>query len=160
MAIESPEQGNNPAPPLILKADLWAGLASMALGLAVLWVGADYPAGTGGRLGPGYTPRLLGVILVGLGGLLVLRAPWTADRIDLTFEARPVVLVLASVLSFAAVFAWAGLVPAILVSVAIANWAAPENGWLSAIGLGLILAFFSWALFVKALRLPIPVLWF
>ena len=148
-----------PRPPLLQRADLWAGLLCGALGLSVVWIGADYPLGTGGRIGPGYAPRLLGLLLIGLGLLLAIRSAWTADGIDTTFRPRPVVLVLASVLAFALVFQWAGLVPAILASVFIATWAAPENGWHSAIGLGLLLAFFSWALFVKALRLPMPVFW-
>ena len=149
-----------PRAPLLQRADLWAGLLCLALGLGVVWIGGDYPLGTGGRIGSGYAPRLLGLLLIGLGLLLAFRAPWTADGIDMTFRPRPVLLVLVSVLAFAIVFQWAGLVPAILVSVFIATWAAPENGWPSAIGLGILLAFFSWALFVKALRLPIPVFWF
>ena len=147
-------------PPLIQRADLWAGLACLAFGIGFVWIGTDYPLGTGGRIGPGYAPRLLGLLLIGIGLLLALRTPWTRDRIDTTFRPRPALLVLASVLAFALVFRWAGLVPAILASVFIANWAAPENGWQSAFGLGLLLAIFSWALFVTALRLPIPVFWF
>ena len=50
-----------------------------------------------------------------------------------------------------------GLVPAVLATVAIANSAAGENKWTTAIALGAILAFFAWALFVKGLALPLPV---
>ncbi len=147
-------------PSLIKRADLWAGLLCLALGAAVVLVGLDYPLGQSGRIGPGYAPRLLGLLLIGIGALLALRAFWTSEAVDTTFRPRPVVLVLTSVLAFAVVFAWGGLIPAILVSVFIANWAAAENDWRSAIGLGLALALFSWALFVKALRLPMPVFWF
>ena len=155
------ETRNPPARPSLIKsADFWAGLLCLGLGAAVVLVGLDYPLGQSGRIGPGYAPRLLGLLLIGIGVLLAVRAPWTSDAIDTTFRPRPVALVLASVLAFAVVFAWAGLIPAILVSVFIANWAAAENGWQSAIGLGLVLALFSWALFVKALRLPMPVFWF
>lgn len=65
--------------------------------------------------------------------------------------------VFGSVLAFAVVFDFGGLVPAIVASVAIANFAAPDNGWRSALVLGAVLSLFSWALFVQALRLPIPV---
>ena len=54
-------------------------------------------------------------------------------------------------------FEASGLVPAILVTVALANYAAPENRWITAIVLGAVLAFFAWALFVKGLSLPLPV---
>ena len=159
-AAPAPASTSVSRPPLLRRADFWAGLLCLGFGIGFVWIGADYPLGTGGRIGPGYAPRLLGLLLIGLGALLALRAPWTADGIETTFRPRPVLLVLASVLAFALVFQWAGLVPAILASVFIATWAAPENGWQSAIGLGVLLAVFSWALFVKALRLPIPVFWF
>lgn len=147
-------------PPLLQRADFWAGLACLAFGATFVWIGTDYPLGTGGRIGPGYAPRLLGALLMGIGALLSLRAPFTSDAIETTFRPRPVLLVLAAVLAFAIAFKFGGLIPAILASVMIANFAAPENGWQSAIGLGGILALFSWALFVKALKLPIPVFLF
>lgn len=149
-------------PPVALsrRADLWAGLVCVVFGVAVVWVGADYPLGQSGRIGPGYAPRLLGSLLIATGSLLALRAPFTNDPIETVFAPRPVLLVLASVLAFALVFAWAGLIAAILVSVAIACLAAPDNGWQTVLQLGLLLAVFAWALFVKALRLPLPVFWF
>ena len=64
---------------------------------------------------------------------------------------------LGAVVAFALVFEASGLVPAILVTVALANYAAPENRWITAIVLGAVLAFFAWALFVKGLSLPLPV---
>lgn len=160
----NPEPRHDAATPgpvaLSRRADLWAGLACVAFGVAAVWIGADYPLGQSGRIGPGYAPRLLGSLLIATGLLLALRAPFTADPIEALFAPRPVLLVLASVLAFALVFAWAGLMAAILVSVAIACLATPDNGWQTALGLGLLLAIFAWALFVKALRLPLPVFWF
>ena len=46
-----------------------------------------------------------------------------------------------------------------VVSVAVGNYATPENRWTTAIVLGATLALFTWALFVKGLALPLPV-WF
>ena len=114
-------------PPLRKRSDVWAGLVCLALGAMVVLIGLDYPLGQSGRIGPGYAPRLLGLLLCGIGLLLALRAFWTSDAVDTTFRPRPVVLVLVSVLAFAIVFAWTGLIPAILVSVFIANWAAAER---------------------------------
>lgn len=152
-----PSGAANPPPPMIRRADLWTGLFAVAFGIAIVWIGADYPIGQGGRAGPGYVPRLLGGLLIGVGLALAARALWTGDAVETTFRPRPVLLVLASVLTFAVVFDKAGLVPAIIAAVAIANWASPDNGWLSAIGLGAVLAVFSWALFIVALKLPMPV---
>lgn len=144
-------------PRLVRRADLWAGLMFAAIGGVILWSGADYSQGVPSRIGPGYVPRLLGILLAALGLFLVARAPWTGEGVDTSVAWRPLVHVLVSVVAFALVFEATGLVPAILVSVAIANYAASENGWITAIVLGAVLAFFAWLLFVKGLSLPLPV---
>ena len=146
-------------PRLVERADLWSGLLFVALGALVLWIGADYPQGVPRRIGPGYVPRLLGVLMLGLGGFLAVRSLWAHEPIDTTIAWRPAACVLGSVVAFALVFEASGLVPAILVTVAIANYAVPDNRWTTAVGLGTVLALFAWALFVKGLRLPLPV-WF
>jgi hypothetical protein len=143
-----------PAPP---RADLLAGLTFAAIGAAILWVGADYPLGVPSRIGPGYVPRLLGFVLAGIGLFLMLRSRWTTEAVDPVIAWRPLLFILAAVVAFALVFGATGLVPAILVSVAIGNFATPENRWSTAIVLGAMLALFAWALFVKGLSLPLPV---
>jgi hypothetical protein len=147
------EQGQyGPAP----RADLAAGLLFAGIGAAILWVGADYSLGVASRIGPGYVPRLLGMLLTGIGVFLIVRSWWTTEVIDLVIAWRPLALVLGAV-AIALVFAASGLLPAILATVALANYAASENRWITAIVLGAVLAFFAWALFVKGLSLPLPV---
>lgn len=138
-------------------ADLWSALACIGLGALVLWAGADYSLGTAGRLGPGYVPRLLAWLLIGLGAVLLVRTIFTHEAVESGFSARPVLLVTASVLVFAGTFSQLGLLPAIMASVAAAAYAIPANGWRTALGVGAILALFAWLLFVKALGLPLPV---
>ena len=151
------EQGQpRSAPP---RADFLAGLLFAAIGAAIMWVGADYSLGVPSRIGPGYVPRLLGILLTGIGLFLIVRSWWTTEVVDSVIAWRPLLLILAGVVAFALVFEASGLVPAILVSVAIGNYATPENRWTTALLLGAILALFAWALFVKGLLLPLPV-WF
>jgi Tripartite tricarboxylate transporter TctB family len=145
--------GPRPAP----TADLVSGVVFAGLGAVILWVGADYSLGVPSRIGPGYVPRLLGILLAAIGMVLIVRSRWTAEAIDATVAWRPLVLICGAVIAFALVFEASGLVPAILVTVALANYAAPENRWITAIVLGAVLAFFAWALFVKGLSLPLPV---
>jgi Tripartite tricarboxylate transporter TctB family len=144
-------------PRLARRADLWAGVLFAGVGALGLWVGADYSMGVASRIGPGYLPRLLSILLLALGGFLAVRSRWTAETVDTEIAWRPAALVLISVVAFALVFEATGLVPAILVAVAIANYAMAENRWITALVLGALLAFFAWALFVKALSLPLPV---
>jgi putative tricarboxylic transport membrane protein len=146
-------EGPRPAP----SADLCSGLLFAALGAAILWVGADYSLGVPSRIGPGYVPRLLGILLAAVGLFLIVRARWTTEVIDTAVAWRPLVLISVATVAFAVVFEVTGLVPAILASVAIANFATPENRWITAVVLGPVLAFFAWLLFVKGLSLPLPV---
>ena len=96
-----------------------------AIGAAILWVGADYPLGVPSRIGPGYVPWLLGILLAGIGLFLIVRSWWTTEAVDPVIAWRPLLFILAAVVAFALVFEASGLVPAILVSVAIANFATP-----------------------------------
>ena len=50
------------------KADLWAGTATIVFALAVLYISADYGLGRAGRIGAGYVPLVVGLLLLGLGG--------------------------------------------------------------------------------------------
>lgn len=145
------------AEPLWRRADLWAGLLFLACGGLALLLGADYPLGRAGRIGPGYAPRLLGWLLIGIGGALVLRAPWTHERAAFATALRPVLLVPLAALAFAVILPVAGLIAAVFACVGIGAYAAPDNTWRTALVLGALLAFFSWALFVRGLGLPLPV---
>ncbi|MBV5331034.1 tripartite tricarboxylate transporter TctB family protein, partial [bacterium] len=53
--------------------DFFAGLLFMAFGLAALVLSGDYTIGTAARMGAGYFPRVLGILLLGMGALLALR---------------------------------------------------------------------------------------
>jgi Tripartite tricarboxylate transporter TctB family len=152
---EEGARGREPRP--APSADLFSGLLFAALGAAILWIGADYSLGVASRIGPGYVPRLLGILLAAIGLFLVGRSRWTTEIIDPTIAWRPLALIFGGVVAFALVFEATGLVPAILVSVGIANYATTENRWITAVVLGALLAFFAWLLFVKGLSLPLPV---
>jgi hypothetical protein len=144
---------------ILRRADIWAGLLFIGVGAIMLWAGADYAMGRPARIGPGYMPRLLSYALMGIGVVMVLRGMVT-DRgpVDASLALRPLVLVPVAVLVFAFLFERFGLGPAILAAVGIANFAAPDNTWKSAIAVGVAIAAFSWFLFVQSLKLPLPML--
>ena len=64
------------------KADLWAGAATIVFAVAALYISADYGLGRPGRIGPGYVPLVVGLMLLGLGLLLVARAGYSHDPVD------------------------------------------------------------------------------
>jgi hypothetical protein len=54
--------------------DFWIGLIYLAFGAAVLSVGWEYRLGTAGRMGPGYFPKVLAWLMIGLGVISLIRA--------------------------------------------------------------------------------------
>ena len=54
--------------------DFFAGLMFMAVGIAFAWGATTYTIGEGARMGPGYFPLMLGVLLAGLGAFVMFEA--------------------------------------------------------------------------------------
>lgn len=138
-------------------ADLAAGALFMALAAAFLWLGSDLPMGSAVRMGPGYVPRLICSCLLLLGFLVTARGLAVAGEPVGGIAWRPLVLVLASIVVFAAALQALGLVAATLLLVAISGFADGRPQLRRAIALGLGLALFAVLLFVTALKLPIDI---
>jgi len=47
--------------------DFWSGLMFMAAGIAFAWGATNYQIGEGARMGPGYFPLMLGILLTLIG---------------------------------------------------------------------------------------------
>lgn len=54
--------------------DFFSGLLLMGVGVAFAWGATSYAVGTGARMGPGYFPLLLGILLAVLGGAIIFKA--------------------------------------------------------------------------------------
>lgn len=54
--------------------DFFAGLMFMVVGGAFAWGATHYTVGTGARMGPGYFPLVLGVVLALLGAFIVFES--------------------------------------------------------------------------------------
>ena len=54
--------------------DFWSGVMLVAIGAAALVIGRNYPFGTSLRMGPGYFPMMLGLLLALIGLFVVFEA--------------------------------------------------------------------------------------
>ncbi|MEO5671155.1 MAG: tripartite tricarboxylate transporter TctB family protein [Ramlibacter sp.] len=54
--------------------DFFAGLMFMVVGIAFAWGATTYNIGEGARMGPGYFPLMLGILLTALGGFIVFES--------------------------------------------------------------------------------------
>ena len=142
---------------LNLNRDLIAGLMFAAWGIAGLWLASEYPRGTALRMGPGYMPVMLCWGLVLLGGAIAIKGALRAGAKLTGWHLRPLVLVLAAILAFAALIEPAGLALATLAIVLIGAAAGLEFRFGEALALALGLAAGTVGLFVYGLKLPMPV---
>ncbi len=139
------------------RKDFYAGLLFMAFGLADLFISRNYPHGTASRMGPGYFPRILGVLLLGLGTLLSLRGFRPGGEPMSKWKWRPITIVLLSVLIWGLTALWLGLVIASLVLVFISSTASHEFRGREALLSGIVQAVAMAGIFVYGLGAPLPV---
>jgi hypothetical protein len=137
--------------------DFWAGILYIAFGATAIIIALNYPAGTAGRMGPGYFPRGLGAILITLGLILSLRALRT-NGAPIAFPTfKPLLVIIGSVIVFGIAAPPLGLVVATLLLVILSSTASDEFRWKEAVISSVFLAAFAVAAFAYGLQLQMPV---
>ncbi len=137
--------------------DFWAGVLFISFGLAAVLIAREYPIGTAGRMGPGYFPRALGIIMIALGALLSLRAlKINGPKIEL-LSFKPLLIVLGSVVLFALVAPKLGLVVATILLILASSTADREYRWRESMIASVVLAIFTVAAFSWGLKLQLPI---
>jgi hypothetical protein len=125
--------------------------------VAAVWIGRDYPFGTGARMGPGYFPSVLGGLLVLFGLAAVVRSFLQPGESIGAVAWKPLFLVVAATVAFAFLLPRIGL-PVSLVILVLVSAAASERfrfDWRPALGLVALVAFCT-LVFVTALGVPLP----
>jgi hypothetical protein len=137
--------------------DFWAGILFIGVGAAALMIAFGYPLGSASRMGPGYFPRILGVILILLGIPVVIRGLAAAGPAFGSWPWKPMLMILGSVTVFAFAMPKVGLALAGFILVMISGFAAPETKLRSLIIFALLLSLTAACVFVYALQLEIPI---
>lgn len=148
--------------------DFFSGLMFMVVGIAFAWGATKYTIGTGARMGPGYFPLLLGVLLALLGGVIAFKA-LVVDTVDGdkigSWAWKPLVFIILANLLFGALLGGLpslklpsfGLIVAIIVLTVVAAMAGDEFKLKEVLVLGVILAVLSYLAFILLLKLQFPV---
>ena len=148
--------------------DFFAGLMFMGTGIAFAWGATTYNVGTGARMGPGYFPLLLGVLMAFIGAVITFKAlvveTLGGDKIG-KWAWKPLFFIIAANVIFGVLLAGVpklgipafGLIVAIYALVFVASMA--EAGWKikTTFILATVLAIGSYLAFVIALKLQFPV---
>ena len=148
--------------------DFFSGLMFMAVGVAFAWGASGYTIGNGARMGPGYFPLVLGVLLSLLGAVITFKSMVVetvdGDKVG-AFAWRPLIFIIAANLVFGAALGGLpsiglpplGLIVGIFALTFIASNAGEEFNFKEVTVLAIILAVISYAAFILLLKLQFPV---
>jgi hypothetical protein len=135
--------------------DFWAGIMFIAFGAFFASFGTRHTIGTAAKMGPGFFPTSLGVIVILLGIVIMgrsLSAKATADKVD-KFNVSPLVLILGSTVLFGVLLKPLGLVASLLILVGVSSYASHEFSWRAALINAAVLIVTCLVIFVWALKL-------
>jgi hypothetical protein len=143
--------------------DFWIGLIYIGFGAAALYIGWDYKFGTAGRMGPGYFPLVLAVMLILLGLMSLVRSVFVKGSPVSEIAWLQLILVLLANALFGFLLPRAGAVVALSTMCLVAAIASHEFKFELRATLGLIaISLLCVLVFVNGLGVPMPVLgtWF
>ena len=148
--------------------DFFSGLMFMGVGVAFAWGATTYSVGTGARMGPGYFPLMLGVLMAILGAVITFNSLVIerdgGDKIG-KWAYKPLFFIIAANVLFGVCLGGlpsiklpaVGMIVGIYALTFIASMA--EAGWKfkSTFVLATVLAVISYVAFVRILKLQFPV---
>ena len=148
--------------------DFFSGLMFMVVGVAFAWGASTYSIGTGARMGPGYFPLMLGILLAILGVVITFEAMVVetedGEKIG-TWAWKPLFFIIAANLVFGLMLGGLpslkipamGLIVGIYALTFIASLAGEEFKLKPVLILATVLAIMSYLAFIVLLKLQFPV---
>jgi hypothetical protein len=148
--------------------DFFSGLMFMSMGIAFAWGATTYTVGEGARMGPGYFPLMLGIVLLILGAVVMFKAlvveSEDGDRIG-QWAWRPLFFIIAANLAFGVLLGGLpsiglpamGMIAAIYALTIISSMADGRFHVRDILILATILAAGSYVAFILVLKLQIQV---
>lgn len=137
--------------------DFWAGILFIALGVFAIAVGSGYTLGSAARMGPGYFPRILGMLLVVLGLIIAASGVRVKGEPIPGWNWRATIVVLGSVVLFGYFVEKIGVAIGTVLLIIAASYASHEFRPRESVVVGLALAALAVGVFVKGLGLQLPV---
>lgn len=138
--------------------DFWTGVVYIFFGAAAIIIGREYNMGTALKMGPAYFPTILSILLIGIGGISLIRSFLRPGSPIGAFAVRGLVLIVASIVVFGFIVRGAGLVIALPVLVIVSSYASRQFRWRYSLIFAVGLTAFCVLVFIKGLGVPIPIL--
>jgi len=140
------------------KKDFVSGLLLVVLGAGALLVVRNYRMGTAYRMGPGYFPVVLSLLLITVGIIIVGLAFRSAEVKFPNLAWRPLIIVSAAVILFGLILKGAGLALTTLVMVVASRIARPGYRWVETVVLGVVISVACAGIFYFGLGIQMPLL--
>ena len=139
--------------------DYAGGMLMTAIGLAAAFQGSSYQLGTLERMGPGFFPTALGVILAAVGLAIAVSARFTRYEGELEVlapEWRGWFCIIGALVAFVVLGKYGGLLPATFAIVFISALGDRQNTFLGAVLLALASVVVAIVIFWWALQMQFP----
>ena len=141
------------------KQDFWSGVMFITLGLGFAYKATSYSMGTAARMGPGYFPHWLGILMTIIGAVILLSS--LAPKAEKTkvdrFDFKILGIIVGAIVLFGFTLRPLGLVISLFLLVAISSMASHEHSWKVSLLNALFLTVLCWLAFVKGLGLIFPI---
>ncbi len=139
--------------------EFYAGAIYIAFGAAGLWLGWAYPMGTAGRMGGGYFPKVLSVLLIAFGLMALARGIKVSGPRLANINARPLLLIPAACALFGLLLEPIGFIGSLFLLIVMSAMASREFRWsLQALAGAVVMVVVCALIFVKGLSVPMPLL--
>jgi len=139
--------------------DVLAGGIFVVLGVAFAAGSVTYDLGTPVRMGPGYFPLILGIVLAGLGILVIVKGFIAGEGEPIGHvDWRAVVLITAALLFFGITVRGLGVVGALFGASLLTALARSQTSWREALVIATGLTALSVVIFIFALQLRLPLI--
>jgi uncharacterized membrane protein len=140
--------------------DFGAGIMYMVIGLFFTIVATRYPMGTAAKMGPGYFPFWLGILMTLIGLLVLVKSMGAKAAIESIpkFNWKIITQITGSVVLYALLLPRMGFLVAIVVLVLVSVSASKEFTWKGSLINAAFLVSFTYSVFVVGLKLQFPLL--
>jgi phosphate/sulfate permease len=138
-----------------LTKDLLSGVMFSVFGLGAAIIASGYGFGSPVRMGPGFFPIVVGVLLAAMGLALIvqsLRHPETDAPVE-RLHFRPLIFISAAIASFGILIEERGLIVALVALIVIARFAGREGSLLELAVMVVVLIAVAVGIFVYALNI-------
>jgi len=137
--------------------DIVGGLAMMAIGLFVAWHAYnEYDIGRLARMGPGFFPVSLGIILAVLGFFITVPAFFRPGS-PIKVEVRTLISITVGVVVFGLLLHALGIILATIASVLVVSLADRSVSWKGRVAIAIGISVVTWLIFIVGLSMLIPV---